>query len=85
MKIEMTGDNFLLTLTLSEMLVLINGLAGRQLLIRDIAGVIAPSAKKSDVELNKIHKALVEGIPPEAWDKKKPFGDNSNPTALSDQ
>lgn len=71
MKIEKTGDNFLLTLTPGEMLVLINGLAGRQLLIRDIAGIIAPSSKKTNAQLDKLHKALAEAIPPDAWEKKK--------------
>jgi len=71
LKVEKKGDIYLMMLTHDELLALVNGLGARNLLIRDVASVINPDCnKKKQKELDKIHKALAEALPPDAWDKE---------------
>lgn len=63
---------YLITASHEELLAIVNGLAGRQMLIRDIASVISPTGdKKKEKELVKLHQALAESLPPDVWDGKK--------------
>ena len=71
MKIEKVGDKYLLTVSHDELLLIVNGLAGRQLLVRDIGSIISPGNKKQEKELAKLHQALAEALPLETWENGK--------------
>ncbi|TYO97042.1 hypothetical protein [Desulfallas thermosapovorans] len=68
MKITQKGDKYTLTLTHDELLALVNGLAGRQLLVRDITSLISYGDKKKEKELTKLHKAMAGALPPDVWE-----------------
>lgn len=71
MKIEKKKDRYQVTMTHDELLMLVNGLAGRQLLIRDITSLLSPGSKKQEKELAKLHQALAEALPLETWKNGK--------------
>ena len=76
MKIEKVGDKYHVALSHDEMLAIVNGLAGRQMLIRDIGSIISPGNKKQEKELAKLHQALAEALPPDVWENGKSSGKN---------
>jgi hypothetical protein len=68
LKVEKKKDRYQVTLTHDELLLLVNGLGGRQLLIRDITSVISPVGDKTkEKELAKLYQALAESLPGDAW------------------
>ena len=76
MRIERKKDRYQVTMTHDELLMLVNGLAGRQLLIRDITSLLSPGNKKQEKELAKLHQALAEALPPDVWENGKSSGKN---------
>lgn len=68
MKVEKKKDRYHVTMTHEELLAIVNGLAGRQLLIRDVASLISPTGdKKKEQELAKLSQLLAEALPADAW------------------
>ena len=63
MKVEMTGDKYLVTLTRDEILVMVNGLGEKHIMAREINSIINPvGGKKKDKQLDKIREELAEAL-----------------------
>jgi len=62
-------DKYLVTLTHDELLAIVNGLAGRALIIRDIGSLLNLGNKKTQNELEKLHKTLARALSPDVWNK----------------
>lgn len=58
---------------------MVNALAGRALLVRDINSLISPVGdKKQEKELAALHQALAEALPPDVWENGKSSGSRVN-------